>query len=66
MSEWQPIEGDFHPQNYQNVLLWCEKYGEHFIGFRDERGAYINQNLDEMGRIHTLTHWMPLPEPPKF
>ena len=65
MSEWQPIETA--PKNMpimvtDGVLIvvveLMEKYGPHPVGFSGYEWEWDFSPIN-------LTHWMPLPEPPK-
>jgi len=72
MSEWQPIETA--PKDGRTVLLTDESVGstpgaddqicfvaswsQGIVGWRDDLS---NLHID---RDFTITHWMPLPEPP--
>ena len=65
MSEWISVD-DRLPFAYQQVLVWSE-YAD------GTEGAFIKRyNGEELGFIGTncymdkfVTHWMPLPTPPK-
>ena len=59
-SRWIPVTKAF-PEDGQWVLVWG--HGQHIptMMFR-ESGAWI----DDQFEFHTtVTHWMPLPEPPE-
>jgi len=73
MSEWISVE-DRLPEIDQRVLLghyynneWCwiasgvQEEGGCWIDFDDELFEIVKPNA---GCFETLTHWMPLPEPP--
>ena len=62
-KEWISVE-DREPKPLIHVLVWSEKYhDEPFIGYL-KRGVWkdadTNSFIDE-----EVTHWQPLPEPPK-
>ena len=60
VPQWIPVTGRL-PDDGQWVLVWG--HGQHIptMMFR-ESGAWI----DDQFEFHTtVTHWMPLPEPPK-
>lgn len=64
MMTWQPIEsaprGEGSP-----VLVWDGAYRTvaHFV----YGGWYVHNSygFNEDGQIYDVTHWMPLPKPPK-
>jgi hypothetical protein len=63
--EWQPIETA--PKNGEYVLLWC---GFPIIGSRGvgkpQRGNHEwYEEQAGVNPIFNVTHWMPIPEPPK-
>lgn len=62
MSEWQPIETA--PKDGTIVLLYDGAYP--IAGFFDF-GGWIPADVDlqDMWPQIEVTHWMPLPEPPK-
>ena len=61
MSEWQPIETA--PKDGCLYLL-CTDTGVMFVGkYRKHLEMWVCQDGAE--RYRTVTHWMPLPEPPK-
>jgi hypothetical protein len=62
MSEWQPIETA--PKDGTVILAW-RKYGSipKFVRFDSFYGEWEVQ--EEGWHVHNLTHWMPIPEPPK-
>ena len=54
---------DRMPERYEYVLLWDSMDRDIFIGVLDDkREWYVPGYQDEIFRI---THWMPLPQPPK-
>lgn len=62
MSAWISVE-DRLPEDLRDVLV----YAEHLTGgVRTVERAYCNQYGDwQEVNGKTVTHWMPLPEPPK-
>lgn len=64
-SEWISVK-DRLPESDVQVLVACEMRGQHF---RKRYVWYeIIKNLDDFNSIVIdgfITHWMPLPEPPK-
>lgn len=61
-GRWISVE-DRLPADNERVLVWRSRINEmdvfdgHFVRIRCETA--------EMRKIHSITHWMPLPEPPK-
>ena len=55
-QEWISVE-DRLPDKYNSVLIFCE--GEVRIDYIDSYGIW-HDNFQ-----YRVTHWMPLPEPPK-
>lgn len=63
-SDWTSVE-DALPDKHTQVLMWSSKwniaeagsyYNGHFWVYNEIGDGYIAENI---------THWMPLPEPPK-
>lgn len=60
MSEWQPIE----TAPVDTAILLYQRCGPCEVGhFNTKLDAYVS-GWDHR-RLYHLTHWMPLPEPPK-
>ncbi len=59
--DWQPIET---APKYDVYLVFCEYYsiGEDDPYFSEVR---INTDYAPFNGVRTVTHWQPLPEPPK-
>lgn len=55
--EWMPIESA--PKDGTDVLLWC---GWAMTGLWHKGEWYTADSVDP---IYMVTHWMPLPDPPK-
>lgn len=56
---WIPVT-DRLPQDDEDVLVWVD--GTHRdMAYRDE-GVWYDE---EHNHLKNITHWMPLPEPPK-
>lgn len=51
------------PDDYERVLVWRSHIND--VDVFDGRSVQIRCETAEMRRIHGITHWMPLPEPPK-
>ena len=63
VQEWIPVE-DRLPENIANrVLVVCERSNGVFYAHY-EKPFWINLETDKPF-ISTVTHWMPLPQPPK-
>lgn len=60
MGEWQPIETA--PKDRTRLLLWGGNYC--WLGFWNGR-SWSWDNGDYYDCLRDVTHWMPLPEPPK-
>jgi len=70
MSEWQPIETA--PKDGTRVILWlkdeCFPALAAWIMFcpdDEEPGWYVFEMGQYGDDFNEITHWMPLPEPPK-
>ena len=62
-AKWIPVTERL-PEKDQYVWCYSNKYGGHFfVGYR----SYLSGVWMEGGCMHlgNVTHWMPLPEPPK-
>lgn len=59
---WISVE-DRLPDDYERVLVWRSRIND--VDVFDGRSVQIRCETAEMRRIHGITHWMPLPEPPK-
>jgi len=62
MSEWIKVE-DSLPPNDQEVLCWTT-LGVYLIGYQED-GVFDCDLRGVLGNPEKVTHWMPLPEPPK-
>jgi hypothetical protein len=64
MTNWQPIETA--PKDGTWLLLWC---GWEIVGHWVEDGKRVKHGWSDdpngIDPIFMVTHWMPLPEPPK-
>lgn len=75
VSEWQPI--DTAPKDGTKVDLWLHIYASpRSFGMEDDfrvtdawwqDGKWVHRYRDKDAEIFSdyITHWMPLPEPPK-
>ena len=67
MSEWISVK-DKLPELHEEVLVCNEEYGLSELGFATVAvldGTDWIETWDRRTEIHYITHWMPLPEPPK-
>lgn len=64
MSEWIYVKDRLPPQ-YESVLIAVKENDKYEVdfGYIDERGEWTIFSDFDIG--HEITHWMPLPEPPK-
>jgi len=65
--EWISVE-DSLPENDYWILLWVENlnnslWKEYRIGSHESKRFYATTGIDYT--TERITHWMPLPEPPK-
>ena len=67
ISEWIPVTERL-PESGVNVLVSCREFDEAIIGWYNSDPEYCEwygeYKLSEHRDVH-VTHWMPLPEPPK-
>ena len=71
--EWNTIENP--PTEWGNFLVWHEKYGMETLWFQLKDGGWDGRKSgnwycedgddDDYPKNWRVTHWMPLPEPPK-
>ena len=63
MSEWISVK-DALPDHEDEVLVWNSYEGQNEIGkmICGKIHAYIDREFQEFDNI---SHWIPLPEPPK-
>lgn len=64
MSEWISVEGEL-PKEGDKVLLYSGIYGSPCFWFASRVRDRIFRNECGWERDGEVTHWMPLPEPPK-
>ena len=62
-SKWIPVSERL-PERFDGVLLWCDSNKYAFIGFKNGYGEWCVPGF-ETGVNFRITHWMPLPAPPK-
>ena len=62
VQEWIPVK-DRLPENVKEGLLIALRWGEVDIGWCED-GRWGSQFVDEY-EDGEVTHWMPLPQPPK-
>ncbi len=62
---WQPIKTAPRSPSVP-VLVWDGEYMTVAIPFGNKNWlVYNSYGFNEDGEIYDVTHWMPLPEPPK-
>ena len=70
MSEWISVDDEL-PEEHSDVLVYYETSPIKFRGgvllgpcHYMTQSSYYNDMFEMENRPHTVTHWMPLPEPP--
>lgn len=63
IQEWIPVEERLPGQYYKDVLVYDKRDGVQFIAVLTHKGEWLIPHYE--GYIFNITHWMPLPEPPK-
>lgn len=69
--EWISVK-DRLPEDYEKVIAYCNKTNKYFVGFA-RKSSYSGDTywllVGASGAVYyvksKVTHWMPLPEPPK-
>lgn len=63
--DWQPIETA--PKDGTKILLYAVIWPDVAVGSWDEsnNGWMLYPDSEDSGRERNISHWMPLPEPPK-
>jgi hypothetical protein len=71
MTDWTSV-ADSLPTRNQDVLVWSRWItkgglgsGRAEVAACDSEDRWYDQDDDYFGRNAEVTHWMPLPEPPK-
>ena len=67
MSKWISMK-DGSPEDGQHCLFWVPRRGDdfHFSGYIDDDGHMVDCDGDDIGYTEeSVSHWMPLPEPPE-
>jgi hypothetical protein len=59
LSDWTCID-DRLPKNAEDVIVFSDDKFQIDIAFRLADKKWYN----DRGELHTVTHWMPLPNPP--
>lgn len=67
LNRWIPVT-ERMPEMHDEVLICNEDYGKTDLGFATvalwDGSDWINA-WNRAGTLHYVTHWMPIPEPPK-
>ena len=61
MCEWISVE-DRLPDPHFYVIIWDDENAEMVIAAYQETGCWCSETIQEDAHV---THWMPLPEPPR-
>lgn len=65
---WISVEDELPPKE-KNVLIWSSGSKEvmmgYYIGRNWQRKTNVFYSYVDDGSWHNITHWMPLPQPPK-
>ncbi len=66
MAEWIPVTERL-PESMHEYVLCCGEKGGQFVGwvFKDIMENGKARAFQHGGKGRYITHWMPLPEPPK-
>ena len=62
VQQWIPVSERL-PERYKYVLLWDAMDRDIFMGVLDDKREWYIPGYS--GELFIVTHWMPLPEPPK-
>lgn len=64
MSDWISVDERLPEKSHNEVVLWNGRwaYVGFYLGTISGSGEFYNPHDD---RLKGITHWMPLPEPPK-
>lgn len=72
MSEWISVNDRLPPESWEAILIYgsaacttCSKLPKAREGRYCQSGSYIGFEFGEYDCPCDVTHWMPLPEPPK-
>ena len=60
-TAWVSIEERL-PESYEDVLLYCQEFGVQMLGFVNENDRFFQIGFSQ---TFGITHWRPLPKPPK-
>ena len=62
--DWISVDDRLPEEEMQHVLLWFTDVKCAFVGYL-ENGVFELSHCDWFVKYHPVSHWMPLPEPPK-
>ena len=65
--QWISVEDRLPEEQYVNIVFYEEKSKDIYIGYYNTGDYTHNKFWHSSGRlfVNTVTHWIPLPEPPK-
>lgn len=63
-KQWISVERDL-PRDFVDVLIWDEIDKAMFTGHYNEFDGWTVDGFADSKYDFKITHWMPLPEPPK-
>lgn len=68
-GEWISVEDGLPTGNYGKRVdyLTSDKYGRYNLNpFINGEFKYFDESIDDYRKMYNITHWMPLPSPPKI
>ena len=65
MSEWISVEERLPPASHDEIVVWNGKWSRvgKYLAASMCGDCFFYTHYDDV--LHGITHWMPLPEPPK-
>lgn len=64
MNDWISVN-DKLPENIRSVLVWDSVDNDVFTGYYCKYNGWTVDGFYDVEYHFNVTHWMPLPEPPK-